>query len=137
MKSKLCCTFVSLKEKKHYFSGKSEKKRQVRIEKKYFPYLCIVRKKTEVKPKKRKIMKEKQVYILCRWVISEDDGPELQEPQVYTTFEKAASAAAKWMAQVETMLEDNGIKYECDYENWTISNSTDRWVARVQESVLR
>lgn len=76
-------------------------------------------------------MKDKQVYTLYRWVISEDDGPELQETKVYTTFEKAATEAAKWMAQVEVMLQDAGIKYECDYENWTISNSTDRWVARV------
>jgi hypothetical protein len=82
-------------------------------------------------------MKEKQVYILYRWVISEDDGPELQEPQEYPTLQKVVTAAAKWMAQVETMLEDNGIKYECDYENWTISDGTDRWVARVQKSVLR
>ena len=82
-------------------------------------------------------MKDKQVYILYRWVISEDDGPELQETKVYATFEKAASAAGGWMTQVELMLQDNGIKYECDYENWTISDSTDRWVARVQKSVLR
>ena len=82
-------------------------------------------------------MKEKQVYILYRWVISEDDGPELQEPQEYPTLQKVVTAAAKWMAQVEVMLQDAGIEYECDYENWTISNSTDRWVARVQKSVLR
>lgn len=82
-------------------------------------------------------MKEKQVYILNRWVISEDDGPELQEPKVYTTFEKAATEAVKWLMLVKTMLDDNSIKCECDYENWTISDSTDRWVARVEKSVLR
>lgn len=82
-------------------------------------------------------MKEKQVWILYRWVISEDDGPELQEPKVYTTFDKAATEAGGWMAQVETMLQDAGIKYECDYENWRIKSSTDIWVARVEKSVLR
>lgn len=77
-------------------------------------------------------MEQKQVYVLNRWVISEDDGKELQEPQVYATFSNAADAACEWMANVEMMLQDSNLEYKCDYENWIISRGPDKWIARIQ-----
>ena len=72
-------------------------------------------------------MTKQEIYVLHRVVVSEDDGYEEQTPMFFKTFTGASNAAAKWMADVEDMLEQNCIEYSKDYENWTISSGEDRW----------
>ena len=69
----------------------------------------------------------KEIYVLHRVVVSEDDGYEEQTPMLFKTFIGASSAAAKWMVDVEDMLEQNCIEYSKDFENCTISSGEDRW----------
>ena len=79
-------------------------------------------------------MSKLEIYVLHRVVVSEDDGYEEQTPRLFKTFEGASNAAAKWMAEVEDMLEECGIEYVKDYENWVISSGEDRWEVYITEA---
>ena len=80
--------------------------------------------------------KEKRVYVLHRVIRSEDDGDEEQTLRVFRSLDSATKAAAEWMIDVESMLNECGIQYECDYEGCTIYSGHDSWSAWVSDGTI-